>query len=154
MNWRTSSANGTAVAHPVTAFGSWRLRSWRSSKEGFESCNRGDANCARPFQRGTGCWQKHLAANRLDYWKRLTQRPMHAIWVAEFTNGESYETDSFDRAHSSICPIKPETGIEDWVSYARHAHSDERTWRKRHGVFSNCHDAPLLAERERRSDSG
>jgi len=56
MNWRTSSANGTAVAHPVTAFGRLAAEKLAVLEGGFESCNRGDANCARPFQRGTGCW--------------------------------------------------------------------------------------------------
>src|SRR5467141_4274994 len=83
--------NGTAEAHLVIAFGSWRLKSLPSSRRGFESCNRGDANCAPHLQRGTGCLPRLLAATRLDCWKtsRLTRRPMHDIWAAAFKNVES-----------------------------------------------------------------
>ncbi len=67
----------------------------------------------RELRSTLSAWDRMLVKTPRGKQARLLQRPLHAIWVAEFTNGESYETDSFDRAHRSICPIKPETGIED-----------------------------------------
>jgi len=113
---------------PVAAFGSWLLKACGSSKKGFANCNRGGANCARRFLAWDGCFAKTPRGKQARLLKisGLTRRPMRNIWVAASEDGESYEADSSNHAHSrNFYSIEPEAGIANRVSYARRAYSEE-----------------------------